>query len=226
MEPFTLAALAAGAYFVLRRKKTARGSAVRIQVAADCSSWDIPDAWYPSVAAPRYVSLLPAYPETMPLETRTSRITESILIGQTGSCAAKDLPNLPGAMRGLFDHIAEYVREGLQEGGNPFLPGLARYVVASETFRQIACIVVRRYDVGPTVERYAWATGKWGVSMAAIMQKLAQLDADTDDQIDPLLSDLGYVESPEQGLTKARERALLGPAVSASPESAGMHLFR
>lgn len=235
MEPLTIGLIAAGAAWWLAKSKKSkaakRGPRPTITIAADCSKWDIPDPWYAQIAAPKYVQLVAQFPDSMPLETRVSRIAESILIGETGQCPAKDLPNLPGAMRGLFDHIGEYVRYGLQNGGNPFLPGLARYVVASETFQAsspTAIIVVRRPDTVDNTggKPYAWGTGKYGVSLSTILTKLGQLDETNDDQIEGLLAHFGYADSIDAALTKARQTALLGPGdATADDAGAGAHLL-
>lgn len=227
MEPFTMIALGAGAYLMLRKSKTARrGARPIIRVAPDCSSWDIPDEWYGLVGAPKYVQLVAAYPESIPLETRVSRISESMLIGETGQCVVKDVPNLSETMRGLLDQIGEYVRDGLQNGGNPFLPGLARYVVASEVAddpAHTAIIVVRRPPQGPSMstpasQAYAWGTGKYGVTLSQILTLLGTLSPDNDDPIEQVLAHFGYASSIDAALTKARQTAMgLGPIDSVAP---------
>ncbi len=118
-----------GLWAATRKKKRRRVTVQqlpRIAISDDCAEWQIPDDWYVAVGAQKYTARLAAgVPEGFldtpeQLEAVTALITDSILSGETGDCSVLPGPNRTEAMTGLFDHIAEYVRSGLQKGDNPF----------------------------------------------------------------------------------------------------------
>ncbi len=119
-----------GLWAATRKKKRRRVTKVTlpaIAIADDCAEWQIPDDWYERVAAPKFMARLAAgVPEGFldspeKLEAVVALVTDSILSGETGDCSVLPGPNRTEAMTGLFDHIAEYVRSGLERGDNPFL---------------------------------------------------------------------------------------------------------